>query len=311
MGTSRIWGPEGYLTARAYGQGAGGGISSSLNTTVKIVVAGDKMVIDELPPRTQAYEIALYLCVQKITGLTAIPRQLESGTVESAPLTMIGEPDPVGHDKYPYAEYVYYISPLTGQQQYVIHSRSENQLFVQFLPDWLDSGSACVSNDCFPIYTPNAVLGDYLYHEDLETSFSNLAATLSALVRSGNRTEGNTNATVIYGDAFFTEPVFYVQWPWLTVVLLELALTGGLLYVTIVWSARDPLLKSSAVAFLLHGLHGWDTVEMPEKGSRETLSQLAERMVGRLEHIEDKGWRFVKLEDELDPFQEFRLESYR
>jgi hypothetical protein len=278
---------------------------------VKVVVAGDKTGMGELPPRTQAYDIALYLCIQKITGLTAIPRQLEPGTVESAPLTMIGEPDPVGHDRYPYVEYVYYTSPLTGHQQYVIHSRSEDQLFVQLLPDWLDGSSASVSYNGFPDYSPRAVLGDYLRDTDLETSFSNLAATLSALVRSRHRTEGNTNATVIHGDAFFTEPVFHVQWPWLTVVLLELVLTGGLLYVTIVWSARDPLLKTSAVTFLLHGFHGWDTVEMPEKGSRETLSQLAERMVGRLEHIEDKGWKFVKLEDELDPFQEFRLEGHR
>ncbi|KAK3295021.1 uncharacterized protein B0H64DRAFT_200452 [Chaetomium fimeti] len=299
----RIYSPEGYLTTRAYGRGIGGGIRSSLNTTVKIVVAGDKTGMGELPPRTQAYDIALYLCAQKITGLTAIPRQLEPGTVESAPLAKLGEPDPTGQDHYPYAKYVTYSSPLTGHQQYVIHTGSENQLFVELLPDWLNGSSASIRDNGFPNFSPNAVLGDYLYHADLETSFSNLAASLSALVRSGNRPEGNANATVMHGDVFFTEPIFHVRWPWLAVILLELALAGGLLYATVVRSARDPLLKTSAVAFLLHGLRGWDAVEMPEKGSRETLSQLAERMVGRLEHTEDEGWRFVKLEDELDPFQ--------
>jgi hypothetical protein len=215
-----------------------------------------------------------------------------SGTVDSEALIRILEPSL-------YADYSYYNASSTGQQ-FVVDAKLEYQLFGRFLPGWLNDSSASTSDDDY--LNLKAVLGDYLFHEDLETSFSKLAATLSSLVRS-NISEGNSNATVLHGDAFVKEPFLHVQWPWPSVMLVELALTAGLLYVTVVRSARDPLLKTSTVAFLLHGLQGWSKVQIPERESRETLNQLADRMVARLEQTEDESWRFVKLEDELDPFQ--------
>jgi hypothetical protein len=263
----------------------GTGFGSGLSTVVQIIVGdhGFKHGFYELPPQTEAYQVTLSLCAQRITGLTAIPRQLGSGTVESK-IVAQSQKASKGSD----TRNAYYGTASTDEV-FTLPSDLASQLFSKFLPDALNGTSASMfyGND----FSSNTVLGDYLYHEDLEVSFSNLATTLSSLMRSDTQGD-NANATVVYGDAFVHDSFFLVRWAWLTVILVEVTLTAVLLWVTVARSSRDPVPKTSNVALLVYGLNGWTRVEVPFRDTQDDLRQRVDGVFARLEYTEDDGWGF-------------------
>ncbi|OTB04637.1 hypothetical protein M426DRAFT_320498 [Hypoxylon sp. CI-4A] len=83
-----------------------------------------------------------------------------------------------------------------------------------------------------------------------------------------------------------------VQWPWITVVCTEVILTTVLLAIVI--ARKEPVFKASIMAFLVHGLHGWDQVDIPQIETNDTLKVLSKKMVARLEDSDGAGVRFVK-----------------
>jgi hypothetical protein len=270
----------------------GAGFGAGTTTVVQIIVGdhGFKHGFYELPPKTEAFEVTLYLCAQRITGLTAIPRQLGTATVESEVVAQRFSTD---------TRNAYYRSKSTDELFSLPYDLA-SQLFSKFLPDALNGTSASMfyGND----FSSSSVLGDYLYHEDLEVSFSNLATTLSSLMRSDTQGD-NANATVVYGDAFVSDSFFLVRWAWLTVMLVEVTLTAALLWVTVARSSRDPVLKTSNVALLTYGLNGWTRVETPFKDTQDDLRQRVDGVVVRLEYTEDDGWGFgVRKQEQGLPF---------
>lgn len=269
------WGGNRYLNTKAYSKPGSGA-----TTTVQVIVGdhGFKNANYTLPPRTQAYEITLYLCAQRFPNLTADPRQLRTGTVDSEILTAVVE----------HTEHTYYRAASTGEQ-FFLDSGLEFQLFARFLPDWLNGTFAETSYGTS--FTPQAVLGDYLLHENLESSFSNITATLSSLMRSDIHGD-NLRAAVFRGDAFVSDPFFHVRWAWLTVILVEVGLTAVLLSVTVARSIGDPVLKTSNVALLVYGLNGWTRGEAPVRETQDDLIDAVDGVSARLEYREDDGWGF-------------------
>jgi hypothetical protein len=282
-----MWVKSQYLNMTAHP-----GMGSGTSTVVQIIVAdhGFKHGAYELPPQTEAYEVTLYLCAQTITGLTAIPQQLGSGTVESEVVARKASED---------TRNAYYRAASTNEL-FALPYNLASQLFKKFLPDSLHGTSASVFRGT--AFTSTNILGDYLYHENLELSFSNLATTLSSLMRSNTQGD-NANATVVYGDAFVSDSFFHVQWAWLTVILVEVTLTAALLWVTIARSSRDPVLKTSNVALLVYGLNGWTRVETPFRDTHDDLRQRVDGVFVRLEYTEDDGWGFgVRKQEQGLPF---------
>jgi len=112
---------------------------------------------------------------------------------------------------------------------------------------------------------------------------ADLADTLTHQIQSKDPGD-NSNATVFYGDVFITETYFNVRWPWLIMPLAEALLAAILLIISILLTRGEPLLKSSVLALLVHGLDGWTDdeleVEQPETG--EKLEHLGKGMTARL-----------------------------
>ncbi|KAK8127959.1 c6 and c2h2 transcription factor [Apiospora sp. TS-2023a] len=100
----------------------------------------------------------------------------------------------------------------------------------------------------------------------------------------------NGNLTMLEGSAFRAETYIHVRWPWFLLALVEVVAAALLVTVTIFITRGEPLLKSSVMALLLHGLDGWG--EDGRSGSLETerdLDKRSKRMTAKLCE-DDNGW---------------------
>ncbi|KAM7185982.1 Protein of unknown function (DUF3176) domain containing protein [Naviculisporaceae sp. PSN 640] len=149
---------------------------------------------------------------------------------------------------------------------------------------------------------------DYLVKTapDLELIANNLANTLTNLIRNSNGTEAggdNAQTTTVRGTAFGREQFVIVRWQWLILPALETVLALGLLVISMIITRtsamasggmEQPLLKNSAVAYLLYPLSGWTEDEI-KVGGRQTASKLedfAKGMTAQFGVDGDGKWRF-------------------
>lgn len=103
-------------------------------------------------------------------------------------------------------------------------------------------------------------LSVYLNSADLEALSSNLANTLTARIRR-DMIGGNSNLTMLPGQAFRTEAYITVQWPWMILPLLETVLAAAALAVMIVSTRKQALLKGSTLALLMQQMDEWEPEE--------------------------------------------------
>lgn len=144
-------------------------------------------------------------------------------------------------------------------------------------------------------------IGPYLSKTDIEKMASNVARTISNLIRSLPGNGGhNTNTTSIAGQAWGQETYIHVRWQWLTLALLETILSAVFLLTTIILDRRsgNPLLKSSALGLLFHGLEGWAPGDLRDhvKGveTANKLEAVARKMEVRFTTNDDGRLRFVR-----------------
>ncbi|KAF6820945.1 hypothetical protein CSOJ01_00380 [Colletotrichum sojae] len=107
------------------------------------------------------------------------------------------------------------------------------------------------------------------------------AAGQASTTSAPNETD-NLSAEKFLGDAFITESYIHVRWQWITVVLVEVLLTAALLVASIMAVRGDPLLKTSVIALLVHGLEDWRDVEVLQPETSATLEESSEEVIVRL-----------------------------
>ncbi|KAI8635246.1 hypothetical protein F5Y19DRAFT_5090 [Xylariaceae sp. FL1651] len=230
------------------------------------------------PPVTESYFARFYWCSKTFRNVTAIPRQLQVGSVEVEELK----------------EVEYHIgngcscstlsSPSTGVN-YTVDST-----LLMYLMDYLQFILTQEVVNIAP-YSPridNAVdLANYLYTTNFENFTVNLATTLTNQIRSADPGD-NRNATTHPGIAYSKETYIHVRWPWAILPAVSTIITSALLATSIIISRRDPLFKSSALALLFHGLHNdWPDVLIDQPESSERVEHAAKGMVARLASDDD------------------------
>lgn len=152
-------------------------------------------------------------------------------------------------------------------------------------------------NNPTAFHIDNQGIAYFLAHADPSVVMENLATTLSNQILSAD----NANVTMVPGRAYFVETYIKVRWPWVLVPLVEVVLACLLLVITIITTLKQPLLKTSEIALLVHGLEGWSKEELLISGKEtgEELEHLAHGMLTRLETNRDGERRFTRVDQQV------------
>lgn len=139
-------------------------------------------------------------------------------------------------------------------------------------------------------------ISTFLFTSDVGNATANLATTLTNQLRSvdpGN----NVDAIMFAGDVYDEETYISVNWVWLIFPMAETLLVVILLGKSMVLTSEQPLLKTSLIALLVHGLDGWtkEDVAISGREDAEKLEHLAEHMNARLVDDGDGGLRFTRV----------------
>lgn len=195
------------------------------------------------PPVTESYFTRFYWCAQTFRNVTAIPRQLSYGSVDVEELN----------------ETEYHIGE--GCSCTTFSSSKPGTYFtvdstlVQYLMDYLQKILTQAVVNVAP-YSPqvNTIdLANYLYTTNFQNLTVNLATTISNQIRSANPGD-NKNASMVHGIAHTKEIYIHVRWSWTILPAATVLVTSMLLILAILVNMKHPLLKSSALALLFHGL---------------------------------------------------------
>lgn len=135
-----------------------------------------------------------------------------------------------------------------------------------------------------------------LAQQDIHTTTHNIALSLSNALQN----PVNTNATLIAGIALQQQVFVQVRWAWL-VIPASLSIAGAVLFVVCIISSDaspTPLLKSSALASLLHGLAGFseDQMRPPSCEDSKALTDKTKSMTAQLRRGAEGVLKFEKVE---------------
>ncbi|GAW17468.1 hypothetical protein ANO14919_069250 [Xylariales sp. No.14919] len=195
------------------------------------------------PPLTESYFTRFYWCAQTFRNVTAIPRQLSYGSVD------VEELNEIQYDIGGGCSCTVFSSPTAGTNFTV------DSTLVEYLMDYLENLLTQAVINVAP-YSPavNTIdLANYLYTANFQNLTANLAATISNQIRSADPGD-NKNASTVHGIAHTKEIYIHVRWPWTILPAATVLITSMLLILAILVNVKHPLLKSSALALLFHGL---------------------------------------------------------
>lgn len=98
------------------------------------------------------------------------------------------------------------------------------------------------------------------------------------------------------GQAYFNDVDTTVRWPWIILSLLEIIIAIVFLLASILCTLKEPLFKSSQIALLIHGLHGWtdDELDIQWPVSAEKLEHSAAGMRSSLQKNSHGRLKFVR-----------------
>ncbi|KAK8090498.1 hypothetical protein PG994_000003 [Apiospora phragmitis] len=252
------------------------------------------------PPPTEMLQSNWYLCEQTHRGAGIDSGKLSPGSVVSELLTPLRNrtvPADTREGGTLYDEnFITYHANSSGHE-YITGSYQFSRLY-EFLKPALDNRFGLFDNASH-VESGGSLgellpLGYYMNLTDHAAMTGHIADGISAQMRSKSPGDNN-NLTMLDGSAFRAETYIHVRWPWFILALVEVVAATLLVASTIFITRGQPLLKSSVMALLLHGLDGWE--EEGKAGSLETEKDLEERsraMTGRLCE-DDNGWlRFAK-----------------
>ncbi|KAI3316630.1 hypothetical protein HD806DRAFT_552157 [Xylariaceae sp. AK1471] len=194
-----------------------------------------------------------------------------------------------------------YNNPLMGEVTYHISAAAFNaisQIPLSLIGTklfWDLYGRVTEIRERYGSFNTEVQVARFLLTNDVEAFTQTLADALTAYVVEPN--SDNINATTITGYMVYNETYFQVQWPWISVLIFELFLGITFLATTIFLSRGQPLLKSSAIALLIHTLSGWSHADLrvPTQESPEKWEEIAEGMVAQLSKDENGLLRFKRI----------------
>lgn len=139
---------------------------------------------------------------------------------------------------------------------------------------------------------PDTALHNSLYsHNDgnFTTTLRQMTTSLTNAIRMG------PNTTTVTGDSYAPEVFIQVNWAWFTYPAALTLLATSFLLVSIVLSTKRHNLvwKSSSLALLFHGLHGWDKDDLDARHLR-TMESKAYGMAAHLGQTEAGNLALLK-----------------
>ncbi|KAK8059968.1 hypothetical protein PG996_009898, partial [Apiospora saccharicola] len=270
-------------------------------TSVKVDNANNGISGKDKPPPTEMLQSDWYLCERTHRGAGVESGRLVPGTVEEEPLTPIRNRTATATKEFGGTlfdeSFVTYRASRTGRE-YTTGNYPFGRVY-EFLQTVLDNRFGLADN-ATRIDSGGALggllpLGYYMNLTDHAAMTGSIADGLSAQMRSQSPGD-NGNLTMLEGAAFRAETYIHVRWPWFLLALVEVVAAALLVTVTIFITRGEPLLKSSVMALLLHGLDGWG--EDGRSGRLETERELDKRsktMTAKLCE-DDNGWlRFANV----------------
>ncbi|KAI0901586.1 hypothetical protein F4806DRAFT_5914 [Annulohypoxylon nitens] len=128
----------------------------------------------------------------------------------------------------------------------------------------------------------------FRYPFDMANFTRNIADTFNSVYTALGAPAKLTPQT-LPGNAYYNEVYIQVRWCWLILPVMETILTGLLLGISIKLNHDEPLYKNSVLAYLSHGLEGWEKGEIdirpPE--SVDKLEEVLGRQIAKLGRGED------------------------
>lgn len=131
-------------------------------------------------------------------------------------------------------------------------------------------------------------------------TFNSTAGLMSLAITNWMRSIGNNGSVLYQGEALEPVTFVHVKWPWLVWPAM-LTIVGSILLLVCILRdrRRTALFKSSALALLFHGLHGFDENDLKIPRTRrvednETLEEIARRLRVKFVPDEDGILKFVK-----------------
>ncbi|TGJ82311.1 hypothetical protein E0Z10_g6455 [Xylaria hypoxylon] len=200
----------------------------------------------------EAFTITLNWCIRTYHSVTASPAGIQTLNYTSSPLVYSNrsiafpDTDPSNiiaayHEFYSNASAQYF--NMTFRSLFLLSY--VNGLFVRELNNH-DAQNPGL----------NSGLSEFLYYTDLSNLTANLEETLTNQIRNSSPGD-NLDGEMWPGQAFYQETYWHVHWPWVVLPIAEAVITIILLGVTIIFSRKQPLFKSSPLALLFHPLEGY------------------------------------------------------
>ena len=233
------------------------------------------------PPPTEVYYSTWFWCAQSFHAL----KTTSSGLGQSSPQI---ERLTVAEDQQLVVNALSLRANSTGKLYYV------DSLSIIGISTYLSATlNTSVSSDSSDMEHLN--FGYYLQSSNLSDVTRDLADTLTGLIRS-NISGDNLNATMFKGEARYNTVFVQVRWPWIILPIVETLLTAVLLAISISLTRHQPLLKTSVIAFLMHGLEGWsdDELEVASPETVDSLQTIAKGMTASFEEDSRGRLRFTR-----------------
>ncbi|KAK7747175.1 hypothetical protein SLS62_009117 [Diatrype stigma] len=244
----------------------------------------------------EAFTIEWSWCVKTYNHVVASPAGLQRDHYTSQPLQPYNWSSTVPQQYFDYHAY---------------HVEGSNELFniSSTLTSMLFSyvGQLFTAEINLPVVmsstkdNPGFSFGEFLYSADLADFAKNIEDTLTNQIRSSAPGD-NSDAVTWPGQAFYREPYWHVYWPWIALPICEVVVTACLLAITIFITRHQPLLKSSALALLFHGLCGCENngPSQDTQGDTKALGKLAKQIHVEFTKDEHGILKFVKVKDEQE-----------
>ncbi|KAK7927503.1 hypothetical protein PG985_004501 [Apiospora marii] len=265
-------------------------------TSVKVANANNGISGKDKPPPTEMLQSDWYLCERTHRGATVDSGRLVPGTVVEEPLTPLRNRTVIGATELNRGtmfdeSFVTYRANASGRE-YTTGNYALQRVY-EFLQTVLDNRFGLYDNatrverggklgELLP-------MGYYMNLTDHAAMTGSIADGISAQMRSRGPGDNN-NLTMLSGSAFRSETYIRVRWPWFLLALVEVVAAAVLVTATIFITRGEPLLKSSVMALLLHGLDGWG--EDGRSGRLETEKDLDARSKAMKAQLceDDNGW---------------------
>lgn len=281
---------------------------ASLGTFMSIKAYGDGSTVytddgKEVPPAADIGLGTFTWCVQTFHNATASQSGINPGYMTSERIGTqedIAPPEIGAEENKMNADYYTYRLNSTGQTYNI--SRMSARSWPEYLQYVLDTTIYHESSRPNPASGYTLQLGYTYYKGDTAAVIHNIGTAISNQMRSSSPGD-NYNATVVEGTALFMETYIIVRWPWMILPLVETVLAALLLIISIVVSQKQPLLKTSVIAYLTARLDGWEDEELSVAGAhrltQEHLEGLASGLKAQLEVHSEGRLTFTREDDSL------------